>query len=783
MAAAIVETITTLDAWRKYIQEHWDTLYAQAEAQGFKSSYTLLVAVAIMPILPQDKKTLTATAKLLKSKSEAKALAERFKKIYTQGDFTLSPKTLFEEHLNIEKLNPEEQNSLDWLLAETGVLIRAAQHENHPKNMIASLLADLKEKQIQAPRLQIQADMISAGHNVVFANRDVNIVTQYYRGNKAALKSYLASVRSVWNTPELSNISPGSNRHTTTAVRLHQLYTPIDVWKDADYSDKELEQLTEFRFRALEHDLTDSRVPVLDAIASSSRIVITGGPGTGKSSLCRFLATCLAYACDPEMEKTDNIKGLDLLGSSWIHGAILPLYVNLRAFSSNENVFPKTVAEATAQSLLDYLCNQTRSFGKDLESYLTNTEVPTDGAILLLDGLDEVYQEQNRVILQRIIENWAERFDKCRIVVTSRTYAYRHDSRWRLAKFETEELAPYTWKQMHQYIENWYSQAALLRPAIYGGLEVAETQTTNQANDLMRTIVGSPALWPLARQPLMLALLTLIHDDHRKLPDKQAELYEKTVELLDHWNVNSSGNHLAKKLNNLNLEAMRAALKLTAFDLQKQRVQHQRYPASIHRKELLEKLMQQQDQGDGLGAAIEDVLEYLATRNGILVSDKNGLYRFPHLSIQEYLAACALIELYDECEMPEDFDKSEPGNLVFPKNLALLLKREPYRWRNVAMFAGSIIAIGKGQDRRWGLIEALLPTEIETPLPEEDLHSVYVASLVWAESWLKARKRSQNAIQDHLLSCLEAIQHDDRLDAPERSKLIANIKRLRSSGG
>lgn len=780
MAIATVERISTIETWRQYIQVHWETLNSQAQAFGFKSSYIILVAVALTPVLPQDSASLNILVKILKSQSESKGLVEHFKKIYSNNDFNLSPKTLVEEHFDIQKLSVEEQNSLDWLLVETGVLVSAAQRENHPKTLAESLLLDLKEKQIQAPRLSIQADMISAGHNVVFANRDVNIVTQYYQGNQAALKSYLASVRSVWNTPELSHILPGSNRETTNAVRLHQLYTPIDVWKDVDFSDKEFEQLSELRFRALEHDLTDSRLPVLEAIASSPRIVITGGPGTGKSSLCRFLATCLAYACDPEMEKTDNIRGLDLLGISWIHGAILPLYVNLRAFSSNEH-FPQKMEDASAQSLLDYLCQKTRSFGKDLERYLTNTEVKSDGAILLLDGLDEVYHEQNRLILQNIIENWAERFDKCRILVTSRTYAYRHDSRWRLAKFETEELAPYTWKQMHHYIENWYSQAALLRPALYGGLEVAETQTTNQANDLMRTIVSSPALLPLARQPLMLALLTLIHDDHRKLPDKQAALYEKTVELLDHWNVSSSNDHLAEKLSNLNLEAMRAALKLTAFDLQKQRVQHERFPASIHRKELLEKLMQQQTQGDGLGASIEDVLEYLATRNGILVSDKNGLYRFPHLSIQEYLAACALIELYDECEMPHDFDKSEVQNRVFPGNLACLLKRDPYRWRNVAMFAGSIIAIGKGQDRRWELIEALLPSQLETPLPEETLHSIYIASQVWAETWLKARTRSQNAIQDHLLSCLEAIQDDDRLDAPERSKLLANIKRLQAS--
>jgi hypothetical protein len=226
---------------------------------------------------------------------------------------------------------------------------------------------------------------------------------------------------------------------------------------------------------------------------------------------------------------------------------------------------------------------------------------------------------------------------------------------------------------------------------------------------------------------------------------------------------------------------MRAALKLTAFDLQKKRVQYERYPASIHRKDLLDKLLGQKTQGEGLGAAIEDVLEYLATRNGILVSEQSGLYRFPHLSIQEYLAACALIELYDECEMPEKLSKREQKSWIFPQNLAHLLKHDPYRWRNVAMFAGSIIASGQGQDRRWELIEALLPNKLKVPLSEETLHSVFAASEIWAESWLKVRKNSQNSIECHLLRCLKAIQDDDPLDAPERSKLQATIERLKKN--
>jgi predicted NACHT family NTPase len=383
--------------------------------------------------------------------------------------------------------------------------------------------------------------------------------------------------------------------------------------------------------------------------------------------------------------------------------------------------------------------------------------------------------------VQRIIENWVDRFPKCRIVVTSRTYAYRQDARWRLSKrFVSAELAPFTWKQIKHYIESWYTQATYTRPISFGGRTVAPSRTQLMGKDLLKTIVGTPSLWPLARQPLMLALLTLIHEDHKRLPTKKADLYDKTVELLDRWNIPSPTDKLAEKLANLNLEGIHTALKLIAFKMQKQQLNYHKYPSNIERKELLEQLMLQQKQGDGLGASIEDVLEYLATRNGILVSDKYDYYRFPHLSIQEYLAACALIELYDECPMPTELSGESAYDWVFPNNMAQLMKHDPFRWRNVALFAGSIIASGKGQDSRWILIEELLPEKIEDPIDENIIQCISVASEIWSETRLKFRTRSQKMVHNHLIYCLETIQSDERLDAPERAQILNILGRLQT---
>ena len=134
-------------------------------------------------------------------------------------------------------------------------------------------------------------------------------------------------------------------------------------------------------------------------------------------------------------------------------------------------------------------------------------------------------------------------------------------------RFASAELAPFNWDQVKTYIERWYSNVAQNRPGALGGRAVATRQSQMMAADLYKTVRETRSLWPLARQPLMLALLTLIHEDYRQLPDKRAELYEHTVELLDRWNIPSPADKLHEKLAHINLDRMRAALKLIAFDL------------------------------------------------------------------------------------------------------------------------------------------------------------------------------------------------------------------------
>lgn len=780
----IVETptiVNDMNSWQATIEKSWEDSQKQLKTLKVSSLYQALITCMILPIIPETKEQYQAIITVVKQTRYGNHILDRFRKALRVQVSKSQRDVILKNHFLAQGMSEAEREAIDWLLVATGTVEIAATKAKNKETFTAEIIQELRASyEKQSGSVRVTAEIISSDENIMFAGRDINLVQKYYTGNKPALRTYLAALRSEWDYPELGSILPGHNRQVLGTVRLHRLYTQADVLDEEHYNGIDLDKLNKLRFKAIEHDVNTSRRPVLDVIAVNPRLVITGGPGNGKSSLCRYLTTCLAYACDPKAEKRDKVNGLENLGAGWVHGAILPIYIRLRNFSASEEHFPLTPDDATAKNLMNYLYATKARFAQHLENYLVHEDTKTYSTILILDGLDEVYRTQDRLIIQSVIENWADTYPNCRIVVTSRTYAYKHDATWRLSeRFASAELVPFSGEQIHQYVKTWYQQAALMRPSTFGGSDTAIESTKELAANLIATIKQTPSLYPLAKQPLMLAMLTLIHEDNRRLPRKRAELYDQTVDLLDRWNIPIADDKLAAKLKNIQLDRVRAALKLAAFRLHKRQLLHHRHPTAIERKDLLDSLLTQQTQGDGLGAAIEDVLEYLNTRNGILVSDEIDTFRFPHLSIQEYLAACALIELYDECEMPKHLKPTMDTVWTFPDNLVALLRDDPYRWRNITLFAGSIVAADTGQDRRWNLIEALLPDEIISPLPDEFVQSTYVASEIWSELWLKPRTRSQRATCTDLRACLQAIKDDHRLDAPERSNIVCILEKLK----
>ena len=379
--------------------------------------------------------------------------------------------------------------------------------------------------------------------------------------------------------------------------------------------------------------------------------------------------------------------------------------------------------------------------------------------MLLLDGLDEVpAAEEHRTQIKQAVEDFAATFPQCRILVTSRTYAYQQQA-WRLTGFSEAVLAPFGRGQIERFVDRWYAHITEVRH-----LDAEDAQ--GRAELLKRAIFNSERLQGLAARPLLLTLMASLHAWRGgSLPEKREELYADTVDLLlDWWESqrvvrNSQGEivmiqpSLAEWLK-VDRVKVRNLLNRLAYEVHaRQPISGDEAPtgtADVPEKELLAGLLALSQNPD---VKPKRLVEYLSQRAGLLVPRGVGVYTFPHRTFQEYLAACHLTG--DE----------------YPDKVAALAKEEPNRWREVALLAGAKSA--RGSDfALWALVEELCFRKLtaEDQQTEPEAWGALLAGQALVENvdldHLSDRNRSKVVrVVSHLVRILEA----GRLPAVERA--------------
>jgi class 3 adenylate cyclase/Mrp family chromosome partitioning ATPase len=267
------------------------------------------------------------------------------------------------------------------------------------------------------------------------------------------------------------------------------------------------------------------RLAVTGALSGHPRLVILGDAGSGKSTLMNFLALCLAGEGLGHREVNAR-----RLGEAWKLPRLLPIRLLLRDYAARGLPHNKSLWEFFKGELA-----AVRTDDGDLSLCLPEIERALrkrNGAILLLDGIDEVPEANRlRVDLKKAIEGFARDFAHCRIVVTSRPYAY-DDPEARLAGFEVRTLVDFTPEQIDAFIGRWYAHVGERDRAL------GRVNADRYAAQLRRVVQTTPQIAELARRPLLLTLMASLHrwSEGGALPDKRQDLYEKSVELLtDLW--------------------------------------------------------------------------------------------------------------------------------------------------------------------------------------------------------------------------------------------------------
>ncbi len=539
----------------------------------------------------------------------------------------------------------------------------------------------------------------------------------------ALLKSYLSRVFHDTGTLHLSGIDPkavcnpqdrGSEQEA--CLRLGAVYTAL-MTRGVEKEEKASEQVLMERGG-------QRGVSALSMLDRNHRLVLLGDPGSGKSTFVNFVAWCLAgEALENEgAGLKDLVRPLpDEDGKDrdepqpWGHGALLPVRVVLRDLAAS-GLFAE---DGNGENLLwRFVEKELENIGHREFAPVLKEELRKKGrCILLLDGLDEVPQaDRMRERIKKAIEDFSADFPDCKLLVTSRTYAYQKQN-WGLSGLSEAILAPFSAGQIRRFVDLWYRHIGALR-----GLDGENVE--GRAQLLKRAIFGNDRILELAGRPLLLTLMASLHAWRGgSLPEKREQLYDDTVELLLDWwqsrkNYVDAGGQcvltepgLAEWLDT-DREEVKKVLNELAFDA------HGRQPeltgtADIPQKELAEKLLAASDNMD---LNVGKLVDFLRDRAGILVPHGVKVYTFPHRTFQEYLAARHLTDN------------------EFPEKVADLARQDPDRWREVALLAGAKAARG-GAGQIWSLAEHLcFKKPDDSGLDREDFWGALLAGQALAET-------------------------------------------------
>ena len=358
----------------------------------------------------------------------------------------------------------------------------------------------------------------------------------------------------------------------------------------------------------------DEARAVLDLITEFPVLVILGDPGSGKSSIVRFLAFLMATG----------------QGQAFAMGDYLPLLLPLAAYSDKLQSQPGLSLRSFA---LDYF--KARMNLEGLE-HLLDARLKQGKVLILLDGLDEVKEVSLRgTVVDRVQQFLCQHIGKGnRVIMTSRIIGYREVRPPEIEGLRECTLLDFDDQEIIDFIRRW---TAIVERQAYPDGQVSRYEASREASELIDAVQKNKDIRKLAANPLLLTMLVIRKRQGISLPRHRVVLYEQyIVSLLHDWLQARSLHDNAHDFPDD--RKMRKVLEPLAWWPQ----ESEPGKGLVKEQDLLAWLrIFFKDQTDPEQAArqfIRDVREH----SGLLIDRGGQRFGFMHLTFMEYLAAVTL---------------------------------------------------------------------------------------------------------------------------------------------
>ncbi|MBL8149111.1 MAG: HEAT repeat domain-containing protein [Blastocatellia bacterium] len=445
---------------------------------------------------------------------------------------------------------------------------------------------------------------------------------------------------------------------------------------------------------------------VLEVIGERlDRAVILGDPGSGKSSLLKYIA--LNWA------KTEDINLL--------YSQRVPLLIELREYDRWEC--------SEGKSFVKYL-NSAQTFHRlnqiDLDLFLKSKD-----AVVLLDGLDEVFDQGRREQVVNDIQRLSNDYQSVKIIVTSRVIGYKQQ---RLSDigFKHFMLQDLDRQQIEEFLNLWHDTTF-----------DDESEKAFKKDRLRKAIDESKAIRELAGNPLLLTMMAILNRN-QELPRDRGQLYEQaSCVLLERWDTERKlGEH--PEWPNLKYlithkEKSEMLCKVATHMQSAPKGLSGNIISSKDLKEILYSYLKtsldvESEQAHKLARLL---IEQLRERNFILCYLRADSYAFVHRTFLEYFCAISIMEKFSQQEISIESLKED----VFGKHW------EDETWHEVLCLITSKL----NSKNATQVINYLLDQEEKGRDKSYEFHNIFLAARCFQElpnpkTFSELRKRLANEL-------------------------------------
>ena len=446
-----------------------------------------------------------------------------------------------------------------------------------------------------------------------------------------------------WLTKQCGDITPfAMELNQGLSVSLQDVYVPLLTSRRFDRMLDEMSPDSKTRKRGQrppnpqvgETESGDEAEPqLLLSVLGENSLYVSGDPGTGKTTFCRWVGLLAATGKIPQF-CVDDPEYLETLPDT-LRGR-LPVLVRLRELGDYLIDTPATSKPRTLDAVLKDWATATKLGGlswADVKSHLHHGSL-----LLILDGVDEIPLSSGddasgpspRELFLTAFSNAAPEWIKLgnRILITSRPYGLEPDQ---VRQLENAGLPEARLEPLPEALQN------LLATRWFVALEKTLDEGRDVANTMLKQARGlSEDVARMTASPLLLTAICAIYSSGKVLPKDRHHLFDRIVDTALYSRFRRDKNLIAKVRGRL------AAIALGMHTGQPIEPGRKSPAREVHNSELdaiLSDYIQANPETESGGLGVVKAREELLDQSGLLLSTRPQHAAFSHWSFQEFLAS------------------------------------------------------------------------------------------------------------------------------------------------